>query len=243
MKYAIGFLVLALVSGCATSRTKYTDRTLRIMVDPDHIDVNNYFKLQKALVASGSFTVVDRKQGFMAIKKEQERLHRNEVDRYEDKQKWAHWGKLYGVGGIIVPHNECQRVESGPLFKPGPRVRCHQYLSILDANTGEVLVVAQDDVYSDRMVNVYDNNYLASEWDNVVELLMDNYPKKFEKREDHEMIANYKRESEQHAQDQQKKVQADRKIAADEQATAEAKAKSEKEQFVKANIIPESKKE
>lgn len=243
MKYAIGFLVLALASGCATSRTKYTDKNLRVMIDPDHIDEDNYFKLQKALVASGSFVVVDRKQGFTAIKKEQERLHRNEVDRYEDKQKWAHWGKLYGVGGIIVPHNECQKVESGPLFKPGPRVRCHQYLSILDANTGEVIAVAQENVYSERIANIYGNHYLAPEWDDTVDTLMDNYPKKFEKREDHEIIANYKKESEEHAQAQRKKVEADRKTAADEQITAEARAKSEKEQFVKANIIPESKKE
>ena len=58
----IGLGILAVVaSGCATPRTKWSDKNMRVMIDPTAIDQHDYFKLQKSLVQTDKFTVVDRK--------------------------------------------------------------------------------------------------------------------------------------------------------------------------------------
>ena len=95
--------IVSLVAvGCAstTPRDKWSDKNLRVMIDPDSVDAKDYVRIQQAFFKSDKFFVVDRNKGFKAVKKEQNRLHREEVDRYEDREKWAHWGKLYGVCGI-----------------------------------------------------------------------------------------------------------------------------------------------
>jgi uncharacterized protein (DUF2249 family) len=166
-----------------------------------------------ALVKSNTFTVVDRENGFKAMKIEQERLHRDEADRYEDKQKWAHWGKMYGVGGIIVPHVNCDLVESAGFLKPGPRYRCYETLSIVDSNTGEIMAIADDEAFGPR-VDRRQINTQAPSWDEVVEKLIDAYPKHFDDRNDHKRIAKYKQESEENA----KQVRA---LASKKQETSE----------------------
>jgi hypothetical protein len=211
-------------TGCShgmPKRTKWTDKNLRVMIDPTQIDKDNYVKLQKALVQSGNFTVVDRAAGFAAIKAEQERLHRNEVDRYEDKEKWAHWGKLYGVGSIIVPHAECTRVTSGGIFHPGPRLRCFQSLSIVDANTGEVVSMIEDENFGERMENIYGNNYHVPEWDDAVELLVKAYPKDFDGRTYHPVLENYRNLSKEEAI-RQKELVAKKRAPASTKKAADA---------------------
>lgn len=207
--FGIAGIVALGLSACSSSlpkRTKWTDKNLRVLIDPTQLDKDNYVKLQKALVQSGNFTVVDRKDGWAAIKAEQERLHRNEVDRYADKEKWAHWGKMYGVGSIVVPHAECTRVTSGGFLKPGPRMRCQQFLSIIDANTGEVVVMIEDENYGERMENIYGNNYYVPEWTDAVEKLVDAYPKKFEAQAYHPILENYRNLSEEEAIRQKEKM-------------------------------------
>lgn len=212
MKTKFNFLILMMTLGafsCSHSlpnRTRWTDKNLRVMIDPSQLDKDSYVKLQKALVESGNFTVVDRKDGWAAIKAEQERLHRNEVDRYADKEKWAHWGKMYGVGSIVVPHAECTRVTSGGFLKPGPRMHCYQYLSIVDANTGEVVVMIDNEAIGDRMENIYGNNYHTPEWGEAVERLVDAYPKKFEAQAYHPILENYRNLSEEEAIRQKEKM-------------------------------------
>lgn len=219
MKTPLSLLSFALIgfalSACSHSvpRTKWSDKNLRVMIDPTQVDKDNYAKLQKALVQSGNFTVVDRGPGWNAIKKEQERLHRNEEDRYADKEKWAHWGKLYGVGSIVVPHTECTRVTSGGFFKPGPRMRCMQLLSIVDANTGEVVVMIENESIGERMENIYGNNYHSPEWDESVGKLVDAYPKKFSEEAYHPILENYRKLSEEEAI-RQKDEQAKRRAPA-----------------------------
>src|SRR5665647_827111 len=108
-------MLILLITSCSSpnkQRTKWTDKSMRVMIDPDSIDEENYVQIQSALVRSGKFTVVDRARGMQAAEKEQERLHRNNSDRFEDKEKWAHWGKMYGVGSIIVPHVQCTKENS-----------------------------------------------------------------------------------------------------------------------------------
>jgi hypothetical protein len=206
----LGILSIAIIGvGCShglPKRTKWSDKNLRVLIDPTQLDKDNYVKLQKALVQSGNFTVVDRRDGWAAIKAEQERLHRNEVDRYADKEKWAHWGKLYGVGAIVIPANECTRVTSRGFLKPGPGLRCHQSLSIVDANTGEVVVMVEEEAVSDRMENIYSNQYLVPSWDDAVEKLADAYPKRFEAQAYHPILENYRNLSEEEALRQKEKT-------------------------------------
>lgn len=216
---AFGAYCLFTFTGCSHSmpkRTKWTDKNLRVMIDPDAIGENDYFKLQKALVQAGNFTVVDRNAGFKAIKAEQERTQRNEQDRYADKEKWSHWGKLYGVGSIIVPHTECSKVESGGFFHPGPRARCFQYISIVDANTGEVTVMIENEAYGERMDSIYGNQYHVPAWDEAVEKLVDAYPHDFDNSNYHPVLENYRNLSAEEAV-RQKEVVAKRRAPASQE--------------------------
>ena len=119
-----------------------------VHVPPDSIPADHHVMIQQALVDSGKWFVVDRSSGFKAIKSEQQRLHRDEADRYEDREKWAHWGKMYGVGGIVVAQAQCKK-EQGWLLGRWYQV-CRQFLSIVDANTGEVITAIQNDAESDE---------------------------------------------------------------------------------------------
>lgn len=192
-------------AGCASNkiaelpRTKWTDKNLRVMIDPDKIDSDDYFKLQTALVQSDNFTVVDRAAAFKAVEKEQERLHRDQVDRFEDKEKWAHWGKLYGIGAVVVPHQECTRVQSGGWSHPGPRNKCYQYLSIVDANTGEVISMIENLAFGDELQNIYSVKGHNPPWNEAVAKLMDAYPKKFGNERYHPVLQTYQSVSKEEA--------------------------------------------
>lgn len=167
------FLALYFI-GCSSSpkRTKYSDASHRIMVDPDSIDSKEYVRLTNALVQSGKWIVVDRANGYRAVKKEQERLHQDEPDRYEISQKYAMWGKMYGVGAIVVPNIQCQTLQmwNGNLFK-----KCLQVISVVDANTSEV--IASIDSEYEGTAQTYN---MASNWLDAVEKINDAFPKNFE---------------------------------------------------------------
>lgn len=176
--------VATIFTGCSTTtpRTKWTDKTMRIMIDPESIDAQNYVKVQHALVNSGKWIVVDRRDGFKAIKKEQEMLHRNESDRYEDREKYALWGKLYGVGGVVVAHSQCTRYEG---FLPGQYNHCRQNLAIMDTNNGEVLAVSEATSDSDDWTQM-------PSWEESVAILNDNFPKHFVRDMSDEKLLEYK---------------------------------------------------
>jgi hypothetical protein len=183
MKKVILVLVALGMVGCASApRTKWTDKTMRVMIDPESIDAQNYVKIQYSLVASGKWIVVDRKDGLRAIKHEQDMLHRTESDRYDDREKYAMWGKLYGVGGVIVAHSQCQRRDG---FFPGQYNRCRQNLAIMDTNNGEVIAVSEARADSDAWNEMPD-------WEDAVSVLNDNFPKNFEKDKTDKRLAEYK---------------------------------------------------
>jgi hypothetical protein len=196
------FLSLILIVGCASpeKKTKFSDKNMRLMIDPASISPENYARLQTALVQQEMWTVLDRSSGLEAIKKEQETLHRTSSDRYEDKEKWAQWGKLYGVGSIIVAHAQC--FAKTKWWDPqGKSYYCSQFVNLVDANTGEVVVGVEGGEYVDSAEE-------PPTWHEVAQKLADAYPKYHEKRSYSERVQLYKKESEEAARRQKEiKVQ------------------------------------
>jgi hypothetical protein len=182
---------LVLLSACSSTevRTKFTDKNMRLMVDPDKVDEAQHVRIQTALVKADRWTVIDRKDGFSAIKKEQDREHRNDSDRFSDQEKWAQWGQLYGVGAILVPHVDCYLKQS--LFTPRLSKHCVQFLRLVDANTAEVILAVEGEsssVESD-----------TPDWYEVVEKLGEEYPRQFTENKISERLRRYKKESEKRA--------------------------------------------
>lgn len=190
MRILIFVCMALLVAGCASQkRTKWTDKTMRVMIDPDSISAEHYVKISSALVRSGKFVVVDRSAGFNAIKREQERTHRHDVDRFADREKYAHWGKLYGVGGVVVAHADCHHREG---TFTGRYKLCKQYVAIMDTNTAEVIAVAEGESDGDAGDDTVP-------WDDVVADLEVAYPKYFEKDRTEAKLEEYKQLSKEEA--------------------------------------------
>lgn len=184
--FALILTVFIALSACGTKkepRTKWTDPVMRVMIDPDSIDSKNYMKIVYALHETGRWIVVDRSSGFRAIKKEQEMLHRQEVDRFADREKYAHWGRLYGVGGVVVAQSTCQRLRT---FGGSPYLKCTQNLAIIHANTGEILAVAEESAENE---SGWDE---PPSWADTVFVLTENFPKHFEASKNSERLEEYK---------------------------------------------------
>lgn len=203
MKYLLILLVLA--SGCGTSMVRSNSPELRVMVDPDSVSRNSLHELEAELMDSGRFYVVTRGAGFAAAQREQERLHRDEPTRYEDAQKWAHWGKLYGVGGIIVAHQECQE-KDGFVSR---FLRCRQALSLIDANTGLVIAAIYQTV--DGKGNEIN---LTPSWNETVEKFVSRIPSRYSP-----VVVEGR--AARHAEESAEKAKAMRKIASQIEEEAE----------------------
>lgn len=186
-------------------RTKWTDPVMRVMVDPDSIDANHHVRIEEALMGSGKWVVIDRAQGMKAIKKEQERLHRTEADRFDDQEKWSHWGKLYGVGGIVTAHVQCQYKLTFLIH--APYQYCHQYLAIVDANTGQIITAIEDTAETDA-----DEAYIAPSWADAVDKLNNSFPKNFEARKDDPRLDTYRALSKEEAVRQKEIVAGTQKV-------------------------------
>lgn len=200
MKLITLTIAAIVLAGCAsTPRTKYNDKNLRVMIDPDSVAAEHHVLIQRAMVEHGRFFVVDRAKGFKAIKSEQERTHRTEEDRYADKQKWAHWGKLYGVGGIVVASAQCRK-EQGMIFGGWYQV-CRQFLSILDSNSGEVIAAIENKAESDEV------DFFPA-WDGAVEKLNAAYPATFVPSQPSKQIEFYEELSAEEAQRQRERLPA-----------------------------------
>ena len=187
--------LLALLGCASIPRTKLTDKSMRVMIDPAHLDQENYVRLQTALVNSGKWVVVDRSDGFEAVKQEQLRQNRTEDDRYEDKERWSHWGKLYGVGAVIVPHADC--IRQTHFWTNAERKGCRQFLRIVDANTAEVIAAVEGQNTSTPLD--------TPDWKDTVASLDEHYPEVFEKVEYHEKLKAYQVESEERAKKEKEK--------------------------------------
>lgn len=191
MKAFLMIFLLVLVS-CASSdgvvRNKMTDKSLRVMVDPESFSVSNYVRIQTSLVRDSRFSVVDRSKGIRAVKREQESTYQRNRDRFSNREKYSHWGKLYGVGAIITGHVDCYPFKSF-WNKYLNMTKCDLYLNMVDSNTGEVVVGI-------KASDSFEYGY-HPDWKEAVSTLSMEYPKHFTKKKIHERLEYYKMESEE----------------------------------------------
>lgn len=154
---------ILLFAGCTpAARTKWNDKNMRVMVDPESLSASQYARAVDALVSYNRWTIVDRGPGLQAVKREQEM--ETEVGsgdfppRFEDREKWAQWGKLWGVGAVAIGHADCYLHPSFWNFIRERRVytRCEQFLTLIDANSAEVLAsgraIAEGDNVLEKIV-------------------------------------------------------------------------------------------
>lgn len=172
---ALYFLPLAL-TGCSSTPTKWDSPKFRVLVDPDVIDAHNYVRIEHALINTGKLSVVDRGRGFRAIKKEQERIHKIEPGRYDRREKWAWWAKLYSVRSVIVPAVQC-RMQSSFWHRDRVERKCLQSLQLFDANTGEALISIETE---NSAPLEHDLSYIVPDWEESAEGLV----KKLEEQPD-----------------------------------------------------------
>lgn len=206
MKNSITLLLLPALTvalgSCASApekRTKYSDPVMRIMVDPESVPTTQYTRLIQALVECGKWNVVDRAQGWQAIKAEQERMHRTEGDRYDASQKYAMWGKMFGVGGVIVANAQCE--QHGTAFFHTPYIKCMQHLNLIDANTGEVITSISHFQEGEK-----NQLYIAPPWDEAVEKLNKAFPARFAENKKTERLKQFELEAQRHAEEQKRKI-------------------------------------
>lgn len=199
----LGLIIMSFTRCSSVPRDKWTDKGMRVMIDPDSIDEENYVQIQRSLVQQGKFTVVDRSRGIKAIKKEQESTHRKEEDRYEDKEKWSHWGKLYGVGSIIVAHVQCRK-EHAAFNRKRIYLECRQLLSMVDSNTGEVFVAVEG---KNDGPSTYDLSYIVPDWNDTVEKMVDSYPADFRPENYAKTVTDYQDVSAERAQRQREVIE------------------------------------
>lgn len=179
----IAVLIFALMAmvGCSSKpvMTKLNSPVMRIAIDSDSIPNDQYIRLQTALAGSGKWIIVDRGDGYRAIKKEQERLHQDEPDRFDTREKYARWGKMYGVGGIVVANLQCERKSK---FFSGPYLQCLQSISLVHANTGEVLASIELSADSEPGWNA------TPAWEDSVDKFNKSIPKQIEHKEEQALI-------------------------------------------------------
>lgn len=198
-------LISSVLISCSSNpiRTKWADKSMRVLIDPESISTDDYVSIQTALVKEGRFMVIDRNLAFKAIKAEQERIHRTEADRYSDKEKWAHYGKLFSVGAIVVAHSQCIRTQT--LFSMSLYVnQCKQYLSLVDSNTGEIVTAIDNEVETPAAGNNAGSESfsVATDWTKAVEKFVDAYPKNYKPQYYSPGIVKYQEESKEEAQRQ-----------------------------------------
>lgn len=192
MKNLMGMMIVAaavigvsVLSGCSSvPRNRLTDPTYRIAVDPTGLEAKHYVRIVQALRKSNKFIVVDRGQGFDSIVKEQNLEHVQMSDRFKDTEKYALWARILGIGSVIIGHTDC--IVKDGWFKHA-YVRCHQFLSAIDARTGEVLSSSE----ADSEGNSYDYAELAPSWQDATDDLVNNFPKNYEDNHEHEILRNY----------------------------------------------------
>lgn len=204
MKNVIFILTALCMFGCssAVKRTKYSDKTMRVLIDPSSIDSSNHVAIQQALVETGKFFVVDRSKAFAAIVHEQNRQHTSMSDRFEDREKYAQWGKMYGAGGVITAHVQCANNGTGNIVTTAfhlatlatmwSEYRCSQFLEVIDTATTEVVASIKYDIKADTTKNL--------DWSDAVEALVDSYPEIFEDVKNHRVLETYKAVSAEEAQ-------------------------------------------
>lgn len=200
MKHLV--VLTALLSACSSGPVRKTERMekwtapeMRIAVYSPDLPSMSQSQVQDALQETGRFWIVSRGEGLKAIFSEQEMLHRDQMERFENKEKWAHWGKAHGVGAVMFAQNRCQEVVSygGHIF-----LRCQQSLSMIDATTGEVIASALETVDGEV-------DRLPPAWTDTVEKLVKHIPRMWVEKVYEGRSAERQVSSEEHGKAMQKK--------------------------------------
>jgi hypothetical protein len=168
-------LIIILLSGCAgaPTRTKWSDPSMRILLNPQGLDSTSYVRLQQALVKSGKWFVVDRSKAFRAVVDEQSLTRINYPSRFDDSEKFARLGKMFGAGGVVQGNLQC----SNSRGFWGTTVPCVLNLVIVSTVTGEIIASAE--VQDDAEINYFGEVVIAPSWENAVSALNDNFPKNY----------------------------------------------------------------
>lgn len=198
--------VLLFLQACAgKERTKWTDPVMRVMVDPDGLAARDYARIVNALKESGKWFVVDRRDGLRAIFKEQKMLHRDRADQFKDEEKYSIWGRLYGVGGVVIGHVDCVK-KNGWLSN---YTRCKQNLAIVSANSGEVIATAEGE-NDDAEMSYHGDIKIGSDWTDVVADLNSAFPKNFEKEKYNDDMRMFRQEAQEEAIRQKENIGRDK---------------------------------
>jgi hypothetical protein len=169
-------ILIPIITNCSSKeRTKWTDPNMRVIVDPDGLEARDYVRIVNALKKTGLFFIVDRKDGFKQILKEQKMIHRDRPDQFADIEKYAIWGRLHSVGGVVTGRVDCVR-KNGWLHN---YARCKQNLAIISTISGEVIATAEGE-NDDAELNWTGDVKIGSDWTDTVSELVDAYPKNYE---------------------------------------------------------------
>jgi hypothetical protein len=176
-KFILSLMVLLSLTACGgptVRRTLETDPALRVLLDP-RIPVEQYVQIRRALVQSGKFEVVDRRDGFeLAIQEQDMQFRSGYADRFSDQEKWAHIGQMYGARGIITAHAECYQDKN---FWGSYRRYCKQELAFIDGVTGVVEFAVNGKNDEPWVVG-----YTAPDWDDTVAKAVETFPEYFKPR-------------------------------------------------------------
>lgn len=166
-KFTAIIAISLLSTACSTVRTKYTDPVLRVAIDPETVSEASVAKIRSIAIKTRFFQVVDRGVAFRAAKTEQDLVHGEMSERFAKREKYAQLGKLYGVGGILVPEEHCQTMMSGG---GGYYRDCQMTLNLVNASTGEIIAVSTDRKETENYSH-------APDWTDAIYDLIDQYPK------------------------------------------------------------------
>ncbi|KYG66808.1 hypothetical protein AZI86_07155 [Bdellovibrio bacteriovorus] len=185
------------ILGCSSPpvRSPWSDKSMRICLVPDGISTQDSVSITTALVRANKFMVVDRARGLQSIKREQDMVHRKEVDRFSDREKYSLYGKLYGCGSVAVAHSQCYKKKPFFTFSSAPYQNvCHQYISLLDSNTAEVIVAVQGRSTVDAGASNWGSESFTppSDWEGTVASLIEAYPRDFKPKYNTEELENYR---------------------------------------------------
>ena len=204
LKICISSVLMLLLVSCSSlpEKTRWNEVAMRVMVDPDSIPESQYVVLISSLMQSGRWSVIDRARGWEAVKQEQERTHVSEPERYDSRYKWAMWGKMYGVGGVIVANVQCE--EQRTWFLNRRYLVCAQALSLVDASTGEIITTSYDRVEGETELV-----YVPPSWDKAVNKLALSFPKDYRLRKHDESIKEYIKHAEENAGEYKRSLASD----------------------------------
>lgn len=192
MRIVMLMVSLVLFVGCSSTeviRTRENDAMLRVILDP-RIEVEHYVQIRQALVESGKFEVIDRRDGFEAAIEEQDLQFRSDYeDRFSDHEKWAHIGRMYGARGIITATAQCYQKQD---WKGEYRKYCKQFLTFIDGYTGRVEFAVRGENSEKWVVG-----YTTPDWNDVVERAVREYPKYFQVRKTDKILNQYMDQSEE----------------------------------------------